>query len=88
LIGTFKSSISMGLTASYEKRSGETLQPGESRPRNPTDNDRLSLNATGQYGFSSNITGNLLLGFSQDRDLVREIIRRQIRVELRGSFNF
>ena len=56
--------------------------------RNPDDNDRLSLNLNGQYGFSNNITGNLVLGFSQDRDLQREIIRRQLRIEARGSFTF
>jgi hypothetical protein len=85
---TVKSSVSLGLAASYDTRSAETILPGSDRPRNPTNNDRLSVNATGQYGFSNNITGNLVLGFSQDRDLEREIIRRQIRVELRGSFTF
>ena len=51
-------------------------------------NDRLSLNGTGSYGFSNNVTGNLVLGFGQDRDLVRKIIHRNVRVELRASFTF
>ncbi len=89
---TVKSSVALGFTGSYEKRSGETVIKASPQAgggvRNPNDNDRLSLNLNGQYGFSNNITGNLVLGFSQDRDLQREIIRRQIRIEARGSFTF
>jgi Motility related/secretion protein len=89
---TVKSSVSLGFTGSYEKRSGETVIQASPQAgggvRNPNDNDRLSLNLNGQYGFSNNITGNLVLGFSQDRDLQREIIRRQLRIEARGSFTF
>jgi hypothetical protein len=89
---TVRSSINMGVSASYEKKSGETeiLQSTSQIPgvRNPNDTDRLSVNGTGQYGFSSNVTGNLVLGFFQDRDNQRDIIRRQLRIELRGSFNF
>ena len=56
--------------------------------RNPLKTDRFSANVNGSYGFSSNVTGNLALGFGQERNLHRGEVRRNIRVELRGSFRF
>ena len=85
---TVRSSVNLGLTAVYSRQSGETIQTQDQRTRLPVKNDRLSLNGTGSYGFSSNVTGNLVLGFGQDRDLVRDIIHRNVRVELRASFTF
>ena len=38
-------------------------------------------------GFSSNVTGDLSLGFSHFRE-TSGIIRRSIRVEMRGQFRF
>ena len=85
---TVRSSVNLGLTAVYSRQSGETIQTQDQRTLLPVKNDRLSLNGTGSYGFSSNVTGNLVLGFGQDRDLVRDIIHRNVRVELRASFTF
>ena len=48
--------------------------------------DQLSLNATGTYGFSSNVSGNAILGFTQDRDQLRDIVHRSLRVELSARF--
>ncbi len=89
---TVRSSINMGVSATYDKRSGETTIFGSADQtggvRNPTSNDRLSVQGNGSYGFSNNVTGTATLGFSQDRDLQRAIVRRSIRVEMRGSFTF
>ena len=89
---TVRSQINMGLSANYDRRSGETkILPGGSQTpgtRNPQAEDRLSVQATGSYGFSTNVTGTGTLGFQQNRDLQKDIVRRSIRVELRGSFNF
>ena len=52
------------------------------------DEDRLSLNGTGSYSFSNNVTGNATVGFGQTRDLQREIIQRNVRVEVRASLTF
>ncbi len=85
---TVRSSISLGFDAAYSLQSGETRQDQVSGVRNPVKRDRLSTNVNGSYGFSSNVTGNLTLGFGQERDLQRDFIRRNIRVELRASFRF
>jgi hypothetical protein len=85
---TVKTNINMGLTASYSRRKSETRQAGIDRPINPISEDRLSVNATGSYGFSNNVTGNAELGFSQNRDLQRDIISRSIRIELRAQLTF
>jgi hypothetical protein len=45
------------------------------------------MNGTGTYGFSTNVTGDLALGFSHFRES-NGIIRRSVRVELRGQFRF
>ena len=65
-----------------------TLQHGFDRPQNEISTDRLSVNTIGSYGISTNLTGNLELGFTQTRDLQRDIVTRGIRVELRGQFTF
>jgi hypothetical protein len=85
---TVKTNISLGLTAAYSRRKSETRQAGNDRPYNPVSEDRFNVNARGSYGFSTNVTGNAELGFSQNRDLQRDIIRRSIRIELRAQFTF
>jgi hypothetical protein len=81
-----KSNINLGMTAAYEKQSGETVQGGG--VLSPTDRDRLSVNAQGGYSFSNNVTGTLELGFGQTRDLVQRNTTRSLRVELRAQFTF
>jgi hypothetical protein len=85
---TVKTSVSLGLTGTYSRRNSETRQQGFDRPFNPVAEDRLSVNGRGAYGFSDNVTGNVELGFSQNRDLQRDIVSRSIRVELRAQFGF
>jgi hypothetical protein len=87
---TVRTSINLGLTAVFSRRSGETRQADhpELKPQFPIEEDRLSLNGNGSYSFSNNVTGNLQLGFGQRRDLVKDIVNRNVRVEVRASFNF
>jgi hypothetical protein len=88
---TVKSSVSLRMTGVYSRRSGETVQivNGERRPpQYPVEEDRLSVSGGGSYGFSDNVTGNVDLGFGQTRDLQRDIIRRNVRVEVRAQFTF
>ncbi|MEK7824764.1 MAG: cell surface protein SprA [Candidatus Eisenbacteria bacterium] len=85
---TVKTNITLGLTAAYSRRKSGTRQAGIDRPFNPVAEDRLNVNARGSYGFSTNVTGNAELGFSQNRDLQRDIVRRSIRIELRAQFTF
>ena len=81
---TVRSSITIGINSQYERQTGRIVQQGV--VRNPVRRDRLSINTTGSYGFSGNVSGNATLGFSQDRDQLRDIIHRSIRVELSARF--
>ncbi|MBI5711756.1 MAG: cell surface protein SprA [Candidatus Eisenbacteria bacterium] len=91
---TVSSTVTVGLTGQFEKRSGGTVtyqDRSRSHPGNtlyPVREDRLSLNGTGSYGFSTNVTGNLSLGYGQSNDRQRSIKRRNVRVELRAQFTF
>jgi hypothetical protein len=85
---TVRSSVNLGLTAAYSRQSGETILTRSQESQFQVRKDRLSVNGTGSYGFSNNVTGNVTLGFGQDRDLVLNNIHRNVRVELRASFTF
>jgi hypothetical protein len=89
---TVRSTVGLGLNANYSRNSGEIKifdgAGNEIGEQSPFQDDRLSVNGTGSYGFSNNVTGNVLLGFGQDRDLQRDIVRRNVLVELRASFTF
>jgi hypothetical protein len=81
---TVKSSVTIGINSTYERQSGRILQ--NNIERNPVRRDRLSLNATGTYGFSSNVSGNAILGFSQDRNQLQGLVNRSVRIELSARF--
>ncbi|HEY2955013.1 MAG TPA: cell surface protein SprA [Candidatus Eisenbacteria bacterium] len=85
---TIRSTVQLGLTAVYSRTSGETRTAGGRRGQLPVDQDRLSLNASSSYSFSSNVTGSMQLGFGQTRDLILATVSRNVRVELRASFTF
>jgi hypothetical protein len=85
---TIKSSVQLGLTGVYSRVSGETIKSGSKAVQLPVDQDRLSLNGTGSYSFSNNVTGSVVLGFGQNRDIVRAAVSRNVRVELRAAFTF
>ena len=81
-----RTNVNLQLTTVYERQKGGIRVGNSSELNNPVDRTRLSVNGTGSYGFSSNVTGSAVLGFSQNRD--RYIIRRSIRVEMRAQFTF
>ena len=91
---TISSTVGLGLTGQYEAQSGETVSFADAtraRPtgvRFPIQEDRLSLNGTGSYSFSTNVTGNLSLGYGQDNDRQKKFKRKNVRVELRAQFTF
>ena len=85
---TIKSSVQLGLTGVYSRVSGDTRKTGSKAAQLPIDQDRLSLNGTGSYSFSNNVTGSVVLGFGQNRDIVRAAVSRNVRVELRAAFTF
>jgi hypothetical protein len=85
---TVRSNVNLGLSGAYEKRSGETRQTGVEGAQNQVSTDRISVNAQGGYSFSNNLTGNLELGFGQNRNLMIKAVNRSIRVELRAQFTF
>jgi hypothetical protein len=85
---TVRSNVNLGVSGAWEKQSGETIQAGLSGPQNLVSRDRISVNAQGGYSFSNNLTGNLELGFGQNRNLVIGQVTRSLRVELRAQFTF
>jgi len=85
---TVRSNINLQLATSLSKRRAGTLLLNTGGELSPIDETRLSVNGTGSYGFSTNVTGNLALGFSESRDHKKDIIRRSVRIELRAQFTF
>lgn len=85
---TVRSNINLQLATSLSRRRAGTLLLDTGGVLSPIDETRLSVNGSGSYGFSSNVTGNLALGFSENRDRTRDSIRRSVRVELRAQFTF
>ncbi len=84
---TVKTNVNLQLTTVYERQKGGIRVGNSTELNNPVDRTRMSINGTGSYGFSSNVTGDLALGFSHFRE-TNGIIRRSLRVELRGQFRF
>jgi len=84
---TVRTNVSLSLTTIYSRQTGGVKVAGESKLANPIDRTRFSVNGTGSYGFSTNVTGDLSMGFSHFRE-TNGIIRRSLRVELRGQFRF
>jgi hypothetical protein len=85
---TVKANITLGLTGAYSRLRSETRFEGQDRPYSPRADDRLNINARGSYGFSSNVTGNGEVGFSQSHNKLTDIVNRSVRVELRAQFTF
>jgi hypothetical protein len=83
-----RSTVTLGLTGSYTRRTGGTTREGDSRTFFPIGTDRLDVNGNGSYAFSNNVTGNVTLGYGQTRNLLLNSVFRTIRVELRGQFTF
>ncbi|MEO5989387.1 MAG: cell surface protein SprA [Candidatus Eisenbacteria bacterium] len=84
---TIRSSVNLQLATVYSHRkAGTELASGDIQ--SPVDDTRLSLNTSGSYGFSNNVTGNMTLGFSENRDNTKKVVRRSVRVEVRAQFTF
>jgi len=84
---TVKTNVNLSLTTVYSRQKGGVQVAGFDQLASPIDRTRLSVNGTGSYGFSSNVTGDLSLGFSHFRE-TSGIVRRSIRLEMRGQFRF
>jgi hypothetical protein len=87
------SSVNLGFTAVYDTRNGGTdtydVSTGQKiSTLRPIDESRLSLNATGSYGFSNNVTGNVALGYGRTSNRTTDRINQNLRVELRAQFTF
>ncbi|NOT33933.1 MAG: hypothetical protein HOP12_07160 [Candidatus Eisenbacteria bacterium] len=85
---TVRQRVDLGFTATYSRTSVEQRQPGIRLIQQLDDKDQMSANATGAYGFSDNVTGNLELGFRQDRNLLTTITTRSLRISARAQFTF
>ncbi len=85
---TVRSSVNLSLATVYSRRQGETKIAGSSQLQNQTDETRLSVTGTGSYGFSTNVTGKAVLGYSGTTNHLLNIVRRSIRVELSAQFTF
>ena len=85
---TVKSTVQLGLTGVYSRSSGGMRKAGQTTDQQREDRDRLSVNGTGSYSFSNNVTGSLVLGFGQNRDMVLRSVSRNVRLELRAAFTF
>ncbi len=85
---TVRSSVSMQLTTVYSHHTGQTTLSSSTEASRLIDESRLSVTGTGNYGFSSTVTGSAVLGFSQNKDNAKSITNRSVRVELRSQFSF
>jgi hypothetical protein len=84
---TVRSNINLQLATVYSRHKGGTvIEGGNNQVLSPIDETRMSINGTGSYGFSSNVTGSGVLGFSTNRD--KYVVRRSVRVEMRAQFTF
>jgi hypothetical protein len=87
-----KSTLTMALDGTYSQRSGSTESQGQQALTTST--DRLDLNSSATYSFSTYVNGTLGLGFSQNRDLYGKTsdgktpVTRSIRLECSGSVRF
>lgn len=84
---TVRSSVNLSLATVYSRRQGETRIAGVG-VQNQVDESRLSVTGKGTYGFSSNVTGSAVLGYSGSSNHLQKILRRSIRVELSAQFTF
>lgn len=84
---TVRSSVNLSLATVYSRRTGETRIAGVG-VQNQVDDSRLSVTGKGSYGFSSNVTGSAVLGYSGSNNHLQKIVRRSIRVELSAQFTF
>jgi hypothetical protein len=94
-----RSSLTLALRGTYNRRSGGTVVPGSPRVVGEIKNDRMDMSLSGTYQFSRNVSGTVGLGYNQYRDLTRQVIgsgglpsgfqtQRGIRLEANAQMNF
>jgi len=94
-----KSSLTIALRGSYNRRTGGTVVPGQPRVGGEIRNDRIDMSLSGTYSFSRNVNGTLGLGFNQYRDYTRIVFgdggqpagalaQRSLRLEANAQMNF
>jgi hypothetical protein len=90
--GGLKSSLTLQADGAFNKRTGSTEAFGGASSK--TNNDRIDLNSSGTYAFSSYINGTIGLGFTQSRDLQlrntdgKPRKQRSLRLEAAATFRF
>lgn len=96
---TIRSTLTLALRGNYNRRTGGTTVPGQSRQAGQIRNDRVDLSLSGTYSFSRNVNGTLGLGFDQYRDFTRAFrdqdghdvdhtAQRSLRVEANAQMSF
>ena len=85
---TIRTSGSLQLATVYSQHTGQTITNSSDVATRFVNDTRLSVTGTGNYGFSSNVNGSAVLGFTQTHDHTIDNIHRSVRVELRASFTF
>jgi hypothetical protein len=94
-----KSSLTLAWRNSYNKRSGGTTIPGQTRIGGEINNDRIDSAISGTYSFSRQVNGTVGLGFNQYRDFTRagagsgtqiqnNLTQRSLRVEASAQLTF
>jgi hypothetical protein len=96
---SLKSTLTVALRSSYNRRTGGTQVPGQTTVANKIHNDRIDVSLSGTYSFSRNVTGTVGLGFNQYRDFTRTVYgsggqasgalaQRSLRLEANAQMNF
>jgi hypothetical protein len=94
-----KSSLTLAWRSSYNKRTGGTTIPGQTRVGGEINNDRIDSSISGTYSFSRQVNGTVGLGFNQYRDFTRagasagttvqnNLTQRSLRVEASAQLSF
>jgi hypothetical protein len=94
-----KSTLTLAWRSSYNKRTGGTTIPGQTRIGGEINNDRIDSSISGTYSFSRQVNGTIGLGFNQYRDFTRAVIgtgsqtngtltQRSLRLEASAQLSF
>jgi hypothetical protein len=96
---TLRSTVTLNLTTSYNRRTGGTIVPGVKNVGGRVDQSRFEIQGTGSYAMSRNITLSTGLGFNQFNDYTRTVtdsngfpkgtlVQRSLRLELTAQMRF
>jgi hypothetical protein len=96
---SLKSTLTLALRSSYNRRTGGTTVPGQARVGGEIRNDRIDVSLSSTYNFSRNVAGTIGLGFNQYRDFTRAVFgsdgasagslaQRGLRLEANAQMSF